>query len=586
MEAQTISIFFLRWLKENTGHYRYQTDEARKLRAQIEQENLESQEDIEKFSRYYSEFVRLIERNPLNGTDVNGKEAAILAESFYYMFYPNNDNLFLPMQIYIDMGSVSTPQKAQALYDRMDHSLQLWIKDAALQKKKIKEEFYSGSLQIAAIYGKLLNRKISSGGFWIRQVLLLILILLCGAQMVSGITDRIWLGGVTVNTIAFLVCSFLTVLFLIKSVIWICCEGRRKKLLLKWKHCAVHASEQQRKMASGFRNAATFLEIMKREILQAGSGPRKEPAKEELEGELEDSVDSSLFLQKKNIRICNTVRPVHIVLMTLVFLCITMASPTPVIRQLEHPFSMAREEIHTLLVKYGLDVKVMAEMEEAVMEDVSGEAGLMIPTGEWVDIYPNAQDDTVEEIPVDGKPLYVEGSAYNNNTGELMYAVTSQEGITGYVKADGCTLQEMQELSFGNMSLTDENGNVKNNSELGRLTDGNAGVSCELNKGDIIQIDYPSGCRFRYLYLINGSAGYEGSFELAGRAKKIRVVFDDSKEYYFTLPDENEPLGTYIRVPDIAASCVKLQVVEMYGEKESGGSLRLSELKLCGMRMG
>ena len=96
METKEIPAIYLRWLKQNTGHYRYLTGEARALKKKIEECGLSSDEETKKMEECYRQFVQLSERNPLAGTGGTGKKAEILAESFRYFFIPTGKESACP----------------------------------------------------------------------------------------------------------------------------------------------------------------------------------------------------------------------------------------------------------------------------------------------------------------------------------------------------------------------------------------------------------------------------------------------------------------------------------------------------------
>ena len=111
METKEIPAIYLRWLKQNTGHYRYLTGEARALKKKIEECGLSSDEETKKMEECYRQFVQLSERNPLAGTGGTGKKAEILAESFRYIFYPNREGIRVPMEIFLEFGGLQWVKK-------------------------------------------------------------------------------------------------------------------------------------------------------------------------------------------------------------------------------------------------------------------------------------------------------------------------------------------------------------------------------------------------------------------------------------------------------------------------------------------
>ena len=103
--------------------------------------------------------------------------------------------------------------------------------------------------------------------------------------------------------------------------------------------------------------------------------------------------------------------------------------------------------------------------------------------------------------------------------------------------------------------------------------------------GDQLDLRLKRGSRIRYLYLLTGDVSSEDAFKNSGKIKRLKLTFDETKEYYAELKKEElgSPLGCFIRIPDIAASHVVIQVLDTTQED---GTAWFSEVKICGQHMG
>lgn len=164
METSSVPYFLLEWLKENTGHYQYLTAEAQDLKASIESMMPQSDELNIKECELYWKFLAMLEENPFTAYNQEGIPAQIMADDFYYYFYPvsDQDELWYPMELYVKLGSVSTTEKARQMYERMLESIGWWkedfIQNTEKRRNKKAKELLSGSAQVEDIHGHLLDK--------------------------------------------------------------------------------------------------------------------------------------------------------------------------------------------------------------------------------------------------------------------------------------------------------------------------------------------------------------------------------------------------------------------------------------------
>lgn len=582
METKEIPAIYLRWLKQNTGHYRYLTGEARALKKKIEECGLSSDEETKKMEEYYRQFVQLSERNPFAGTGGTGKKAEILAESFRYFFYPNREGIRVPMEIFLEFGGLQWEKNARELYDRMEASLEDWVREAASVRQKNKEEFQTGTARIISLYGKLLNQKADSRGFWVKQGIMLCLLAAALLQALLGAAAWPALLADPVSLTAAGLGAAVTVWFLIRSILWMAREPGRVRLLRQWRLC-VEQMDRQGHTDGGFRDAGRFRKLMKTMILEPEN--HKEPAEEEGSAAEPGRVEAAWFLEKRNRKICSTIRPLHLAVMLLTCFCLLLACPRKLIPGAEEPLARLRETVRAELERRDLDHRTVPVYETASMEELAGEIQLTLRTlGTDAMLFTEVGSNTIlGTYPEEDTTLYTSGCAYDFGSELIWYAVTDDWGREGFIRATQCRVHLADELPAASVSVTDREGNPREYEDLDRMTDGQVMDACLFQEGDTIRLEYASGCRFKYLYLVPGDVETEGTYEDRGRPQKLRLVFDETREYSFSVPDAYEPFGIFVRIPDVAASTVEITL-----EDAKGGESReaaLTELKLCGVRL-
>lgn len=582
MENQTTPMVYLWWLQKNTSHYQYRTQEAIELKSKIEK--CSSEEEAVALDTYYKEFVRLSERNPFDGTDERGEKAAILAESFFYLFYPNSSGQYIPMQIFLTMGGVATEEAASLLYERMQTSLKNWKRETKARASKQKEQTGYAARSVAAVYGTLLNQPRGSLRYFAKQFMMFVLLILTGMQICQILTgpDFRMADGLTKGAVYY--CSILTVLFLIRSVQWMRGEKKRKEVLREWDYCVRYSEEYETRKGGSFRNPAALQKLIKSEILKqsekdAETGAAKVPELPQREPDF-----MGLFA-KKNIKACSTIRITHLVLMLLVLVCVTLLSPVNAPVFLREPVMQLQLQVSRYLDTSGLRNKASAVYAQEQMSDLGEEIQFALRTlqeGEVLLDEPSGSQE-VAWCAGAGSVLYPLGVKWDMETESYWYYAADMDGYLGYVPATACEVYDGGELSAAEMILKDADGNSVSDRSIGVLCDRSPMTGCNMASGETLDIKLNRGSRIQYLYLINGDVTSETAFWNAGRVKKLKLVFDETQEYYVELPDTDqcEPLGCFVRIPDIVASKVRIEILETVGED----SARLSELKICGQHM-
>lgn len=585
MENQRIPAIYLRWLQQNTEHYLYRTEEAERLREKIEACGEESEEDLLALNEYYLEFVRLFERNPLCGTNAQGEEAAILSESFYYFLYENDHQQYIPMKIFLDYGGVEIPEDAQKLYNRMLESLNGWEKEARNRRQQKKERTRYAARGVTIVYGRLLNQSRGSTSIWLRLLLMLCLLIVTGYQVLLSVRlpDYKMLDDVVKLCIAF--GGIMTVIFTGRSFQWIRREKRRKKILKEWDYCVKYTEGRSDSIEDSFRDSKVLRKILKREILEAArqKGGRAEG---DTQGIPQREPDYIWLLTKKNIRACNTIRLLDIICMAFVFLCVLMASPVKAVPVLELPFADMQAQITAFLDCYGLRENIIKEYAEETMTDIQSEVQFSLRTLKEEEVLLNAPagDQEIAWCKNADTVLYPLEFEWDESTGTLWYYAADTNGYLGYVMAASSRMYDNKELFLTQISLTDLSDNLIEDGDGMMLFDGSPLTGCMLQPGDQLELRMNRGSRIQYMYLVNGDASSEEAFQAAGRVKTLKLVFDETQEFYVELEDTDQynPLGHFVRIPDIAASRVRIQIVEVTDGKDTAN---LSELKICGKHM-
>lgn len=585
MENQRIPAIYLRWLQQNTGHYLYRTEEAERLREKIEACEGESETELLTLNECYLEFVRLFERNPLCGTNAEGEDAAILSESFYYFLYENDHQQYIPMKIFLDYGGVAIPEDAQKLYSRMMESLEGWEDEARNRRTQRRERTRYAARGVAIVYGRLLNQSRGSKLVWFRLLLMVCLLIATAYQVLVSVNlpDYETLDDIVKLSISF--GGIMTVIFVGRSFQWIRREKQRKKILNEWDYCVKYAEGRSDGNEGSFRDSKVLKKILKREILETArqEGERSE---EDGQGVPKREPDYFWLLTKKNIKACNTIRLLDLCCMALVFLCVLMASPVKAVPVLEAPFTEMQVQITAVLDRYGLREKAVKVYAKETMVDIQSEIQFSLRTLKEGEVLLNAPsgDEEIAWCADADTILYPLDFRWDEDAGALWYYAANPDGYLGYVIAAACRMYDDKEISLAQVGLTDSSGELIGDRDGTLLFDGSPLTGCMLRTGDQLELKLNQGSRIQYLYLINGDVSSEEAFQAAGRVKTLKLTFDETQEFYVELADTDRynPLGFFVRIPDIAASRVRIQVADVTGGQDAAN---LSELKICGKHM-
>lgn len=587
MENQKIPQFYLQWLRDNTEHYQYKTAEAVQLKKDIESCDCAAEDGQKAMEGFYREFVRLSERNPLNGTGEDGTPAAILAESFYYLFYPNDSGIYIPMMIFLTMGGVVNREDGRRLYERMEKSLAEWQTAELSRTKKKKEETGYAVRAVTKVYGRLLNQPRGSRSFWIRQILMFVLLFCTGVLTVPLTYGSAYkeLNGLsrTVLWFSVLVC----VLYLIRSVQWIQRQKQWQAVLREWDYCVSYAGGQVGEERVSFRNPQELGRILKTEILERPAGQAEAVAKDE-QGAPKREPDYSLFDQenRKVMKSCSRIRASHLLMMALTLLCMVLAVPERTPAFVQRTAGLLKKEAADFLDRHGLRDKTVRVYAQETMTDIQPEMQFSLRTVGANEVLLDAPSGSREVVWCQdaGAILYPLSVVWDDTSGSYWYYVADTDRYLGYLPMANCEVYDGGELAPSEIRLLDASGSEAGDRNAAALTDRSVTTGCDIRPGESVELRLGRGSRIRYLYLVNGDVTSEAAFQAAGRATELRLVFDDTQSYRVSVPGSHScsPFGCFIRIPEIAASKVRVEVTEMASGHETA---RLSELKICGQRM-
>lgn len=584
MENQRLPLIYLQWLRQNTAHYQYRTKDAELLRKKIEACGLETEEDLNALNNCYFEFVDLLERNPVCGTDTRGGEAAILAENFHYFFYENDNQQYIPIKFFLDYGGVSNPEDARKLYDRLRNSLAVWEKEALDRSFQAHEKAQYASRGVVTVYGKMLNQSRGSAAVWFGLLLMLGLLVLTGSQIFVNAGNSVYETLDDVQKAGLGFGGAMTAVFSLRWLLWIKREKLRKKTLREWDYCVKYTGDHLGSSSGSFRDPEIFKRILQYEILEAGH--QSGSSGEDTRGLPQREPDYIGVLSPKSIKACNKIRPLDLLSMAAVFLCVLIAGPVKIIPQLEAPISDAEARITELLDEKELRDEKQKVYAEDKMEDIldyvqftfqtvtDHQTLLDAPLGDGINTsYENA-----------GAVLYPLGSEWEDDDGALWYSAIGADRYAGYLPASSCRFYDARECPMAETELKDPSGSPAEGTDLSPALDGLPLTGCTVRVGESLDLTLKSGSMIRYLYLLTGDISSEKAFKDSGKIKRLKLIFDDTKEYYVEL-DRTElasPVGCFIRVPDIGASRVALEVLDT---TQKDGTAWLSEVKICGQRM-
>jgi hypothetical protein len=538
--------------------------------------NLETEDDITSFTAYYRQFVEFMEKNPLSGTDEKGKEAAILAGNFYHLFYPNDAGVYLPVEIYLRTGSTGTPEKAADLYQKMHESLNGWRKQSETARHKLREEFLTKEEEISKTYGKLLQKRPSSFGFFVKWLLMLALLGGAAFLMKPVLTGPKIELELTARNVGLILCALITVGFAWKSILWLVREKTRIRLLKTWQASKESTAGYGKENARSFRSPEAMEDLLKNVIL-ANKQSDGIDAEDSYLVEKREAVDYGEFLQKKSIHACNTIRPIHLVTMGFVCICLVFCeTPDTLLEARSNLEAYVKEELETSGLREKLLVRTLSDSMYEISDDVQLHLTVRVD-GEG--LHDSMTEDAWMTLS-QGDALIPEDGMFSEETGRFWYEVITSDDQEGYIPADACLLKDDLEAVPSSFTVTDSSGAEANRGDLSLMQDGYVGTYCRVEVGDTLNLDYADTYEFCYLYIVNGDMNATSDSDLHA-VTRMKITFDDTKEYNITLPNDSEIMGRFVRIPNVDASKVKIQILE----SGDGTAPEITELKLCGNRM-
>lgn len=368
-----VPFFLLDWLKENLEHYQFVSQEAKELKEKIKTVELKQDEKNIEGEQYYWEFIEKLESNPFTTYTRKGEEASILTNDFYYYFFPvaDDEQLCYPMALYLKMGSLDSQEKASVLNQRITLSMYYWQsekEEKEKEKKKRWDRLRSESAGIIERYGSLLNKTVFQ--FVVLEILLLCMLVLVGVKIVRIINSN-WNSLQNYNdlrVVSLWICAAVTLLYLIKCLLFLFREKKRSGLIKVWKAKDMHEKEKSGKII-GFRSQEGLKQILQQMLFEKNYLPRNQimPIGTELN---ENHFNLNDFLNKGNEKILNTVRPIHILVICLTAICVFLAYPEGM------PESVIKwQNMGTLFLKKGISSVYRSEASQDEVEYLQNEVG-------------------------------------------------------------------------------------------------------------------------------------------------------------------------------------------------------------------
>ena len=603
--ASSVQPFIFEWLQKHLDHYQYRTDEARKLKNEIQGCDISTPEGALIFPALYSDFASMCERNPFDGSDRKGDEAAILADSLPYFFYPNGIGEYQPLAVQFEWGAMGVEARAEVFSGKIRRSIDQWAVQAAEGYRRKKEKFYAGKEQIRHIYGNLLENGLSPSAYWVLQTALLFLIFLCviagaaaflsegfGAlfpaprvRFVGDVGVSVSAGWIFLNLseyitpegITFIFCCLITLVMLARSVFWIIRERRREALITNWKELLSEEPEKDEENtvpADSFRSPEGFARIFDEQLNVARDGvyTLSEEGKETAAGlpAKGSVIDYDRYLQKKNIASVNTVRVLHLFVTGLTLIAFLVLSPQKLIPAVGSLEEKAQEAFDST----GLMKREIVTHEDAKMEDLKGslnfgifvseaEGGLYsAPTGK--------QSDFVFSLDRGSSLTVID--AVKGDDGNGWYKATTSGGTTGYISFSDCQLRKSAEGSIKTAVV----GSETESGQLdvtGILTDGKADRAASLMAGETLTLNLENRMKVKALYMAPEAGNDE-------KIRKAAIVINGSEEYDINVGKYSD-LGLFVRIGDLPAGQIEITLPE-----EEDTAVALSEIAVYGERIG
>lgn len=507
----------LLWLKNNLEHYQYLTPEAIQIKNRMSWNNLESEEEIVQFGRDYEQFALLLEENPLTATDINGNSAAILADSFYFYFYTTKQNVILPIGLQIEMGILNTKEKARDFKERLSASVERWKKQYDTKGINMAK-----TPQADLEYEILLKKNPSEAGYAVGQIVLLAVIILC-LYGNTWIFEDIRYGVHDLKSFVLVAVEAVSVIYLIKSAVWVAREKKRRLYIRAWK-----AQKQSDKMPrpSGFRTVEGLYRIL--EEIEHQNFKQNESVQKVYISNLH-SVNIEDLKDIKNQKVLYTLRPIHLAVMILAAMCLAVCVPDYMPQNINTVKQLGEEAIYNA----GIPL-LFINNENQEIEDAIQSMGMKVKVKE---------DKTAYYLDIDKTTIfskYQKGSVFQfiecvqMSNGDFFFHVINDEYVDGYVSVKRCRLKADKAVKISDIEVYGSDGKEKKNEDLKNMTDGAVLTFAEFHKGDVIKLTFQEEISPGSIYILNGtvnekqeSDGMSLAYIQAEDGKKTKVFFDN-----------------------------------------------------------
>lgn len=564
MEIRNVPYFLLKWLRENTNHYQYISENAQLLKQEIEQMNIVQNEQNQEACVRYWEFMSMVENNPMTGEDRAGNPAQILANDFYYFFYPQSEeaeSIYYPLILYLKLGSIETEKKADALYQRLLASLKQWKKqfnESTKKKERNTLEFVSENAQIERIYGRLLRKKTA---FFLIQEIFLILLSGFGCWRVMDalfIQKMLELTDVTkVSGVAFYMSSVICLIYFFKGIKFLWREKRRRQLLNAWKNRElVDQDREQNQVKAEFRSEEGLKKIFEQMFITRNYQPYNMPFNTSQNSSTEKAIELTGLLEPKNEKLINTVRPLHLLVICLACICLCLIYPKGFPEEfLNYKFlihEFLAEKVSLLMPTYISDNELYAIQ---LMQGIEVEI-----TSDICDCYYSLQLSHTEKTSgIKGMVLEFRGIETTDDS--FWYKCILEDKIC-YISAKDAELIDKNACLLESVKIKQTDGKPE---EINKLNDGQILTGQCVKAGDKIEIELENAASLLGMYLLNGYSKNNFSSGI----RKAKITIGNGKEYIFLLNRSMEKSGYFIGLPNEVSDTITIEILDV--ENESAG---------------
>lgn len=539
----------LGWIKENLDGYQFLTPESKTIKRDMEENPLESKEDVKRFGELYEQFLLLVEYNPLTCLDSYGKKAAIIVRDFYYFIYPTIQGVPMPVGLQIEMGSTNTKEKAGKYKSRLEDSLKKWNAEYAQERNnKIRKPDFG--IDEGLFYGEILSRPFPVLFYYIKQAVLLFLVLLCMTGNVYIYIKKEYVSFDVLEKFSYIIVSFVTVFFLIKSIIWIIRERKREIYIKLW-NAGLNDEMKEGIAKNSFRQESALRDIFNQIEMQSYVKRKTESLISSDQIKNKKEIKLSDLKDKKEKRVLFTVEMMHVFTMLTAAFCFFLYSADA--------FSDFTQEVKAELVEEINDSFISPFISRPTRNEVTdtlNSVNLKIYVSkDDILCYSDKAGESIEGKYQNGTILNFLGIEKTDDC--LRYHIVDEQNMEGYVDVPSARLRDEGSIVPSKIEIYDRAGNPKDTEDINRMFDGYADTSVEVECGDVIKMFFADSTTLRYIYCLNGDLKMSDS-----GVRLAHIKFNQESPYVITLPKECSTNGYVVPVPEKSITTVEIEITK------------------------